>query len=206
MQREKFMTTNFQPNDILAKAEVLRGTLSTGFRDEIVKSLYAEAEAIAKRAVKTASDKKYDFDQKVDRLVTSPIFGLPIMLVLLGIVIWLTVIGANIPSQLIAKGLFWVETQAGALFDAWGVPWWITGFVWHGVYRGLAWVVSVMLPPMAIFFPMFTILEDLGYLPRVAFNLDWMFKKAGAHGKQALTMAMGFGCNAAGVVATRVID
>jgi ferrous iron transport protein B len=206
MQREKFMTTNFQPNDILAKAEVLRGTLSTGFRDEIVKSLYAEAEAIAKRAVKTASDKKYDFDQKVDRLVTSPIFGLPIMLVLLGIVIWLTVIGANIPSQLIAKGLFWVETQAEALFDAWGVPWWITGFVWHGVYRGLAWVVSVMLPPMAIFFPMFTILEDLGYLPRVAFNLDWMFKKAGAHGKQALTMAMGFGCNAAGVVATRVID
>jgi ferrous iron transport protein B len=78
--------------------------------------------------------------------------------------------------------------------------------VWHGVYRGLAWVVSVMLPPMAIFFPMFTILEDLGYLPRVAFNLDWLFRKAGAHGKQALTMAMGFGCNAAGVIATRVID
>ncbi|NMC79441.1 MAG: ferrous iron transporter B, partial [Chloroflexi bacterium] len=105
-----------------------------------------------------------------------------------------------------ARALFFVEDQAAALFTQWGLPWWVTGFIWHGVYRGLAWVVSVMLPPMAIFFPIFTILEDLGYLPRVAFNLDWLFKRAGAHGKQSLTMAMGFGCNAAGVIATRVID
>ena len=98
------------------------------------------------------------------------------------------------------------EDRAADLFTAIGIPWWITGFIWHGVYRGLAWVIAVMLPPMAIFFPIFTILEDLGYLPRVAFNLDWLFKKAGAHGKQSLTMAMGFGCNAAGVIATRVID
>ena len=195
-----------QPNEILAKAEALRGNLSTGFRDEIVRSLYIEAENIARRAVKTAKDKKYDLDQNIDRLVTSPIFGLPIMLLLLTLVIWITVIGANIPSQMIATALFWVEEQAANLFNAWGIPWWITGFIWHGVYRGLAWVVAVMLPPMAIFFPAFTIMEDLGYLPRVAFNLDWMFKKAGAHGKQALTMAMGFGCNAAGVIATRVID
>ncbi len=192
--------------DIIAKAETLRGDLSTGFRDEIVKSLYSEAETIARRAVKSTKDKKYDFDQKIDRIVTSPIFGLPIMLVILGIIIWLTVIGANYPSQMIANGLFWIEDQLVTLFNAWGVPWWITGFLWRGVYRGLAWVIAVMLPPMAIFFPMFTFLEDLGYLPRVAFNLDWMFKKSGAHGKQALTMAMGFGCNAAGVVATRVID
>jgi len=196
----------FQPQDVVAKAEALRGALSSGFRDEIVKSLYAEAETIAKRAVKSASDKKYDFDQKVDRLVTSPIFGLPIMLVVLAVIIWLTVQGANVPSQMIATGLFWVEEQASALFAAAGAPWWLTGFLWHGVYRGLAWVISVMLPPMAIFFPAFTILEDLGYLPRVAFNLDWLFKKSGAHGKQSLTMAMGFGCNAAGVVATRIID
>ncbi len=197
---------NINPNDILTKAESLRGTLSTGFRDEIVKSLYSEAETIAKRAVKKASEKKYDFDQKVDRLVTSPIFGLPIMLVMLAVIIWLTVIGANVPSAMLANGLFWIGDQAEALFNSLGVPWWITGFLWQGVYRGLAWVISVMLPPMAIFFPMFTFLEDLGYLPRVAFNLDWLFKKSGAHGKQALTMAMGFGCNAAGVVATRVID
>ena len=195
-----------QPNDILTKAEALRGTLSSGFRDEIVKSLYSEAEAIARRAVKTAKGKKYDLDQRIDRLVTSPIFGLPIMLLILGVVFWLTITGANVPSALLADGLFWIEDQAAALFTGWGAPWWLTGFLWHGVYRGLAWVVSVMLPPMAIFFPMFTILEDLGYLPRVAFNLDWLFKKAGAHGKQSLTMAMGFGCNAAGVIATRVID
>jgi ferrous iron transport protein B len=200
------MQQPINPNDVLAKAEALRGTLSTGFRDEIVKSLYSEAETIARRAVKAAKDKKYDLDQKIDRLVTSPIFGLPIMLIMLAVVIWLTVIGANVPSAMLANGLFWIEDQAVALFNNLGVPWWITGFLWQGVYRGLAWVISVMLPPMAIFFPMFTFLEDLGYLPRVAFNLDWMFKKSGAHGKQALTMAMGFGCNAAGVVATRVID
>ncbi|RME90737.1 MAG: ferrous iron transporter B [Anaerolineae bacterium] len=194
------------PEDVIAKAAELRGTLSSGFRDEIVKSLYSEAERIARRAVKHIGERRYDLDQKIDRLVTSPIFGLPIMLLLLAAIIWVTVIGANVPSDLIARALFWVEEQAAGLFDAWGLPWWVTGFVWHGVWRGLAWVVSVMLPPMAIFFPMFTILEDLGYLPRVAFNLDFLFKKAGAHGKQALTMAMGFGCNAAGVVATRVID
>lgn len=194
------------PNDILTKAESLRGTLSTGFRDEIVKSLYSEAETIAKRAVKTALTKKYDFDQKIDRLVTSPIVGLPIMLILLTIIIWLTVSGANVASAWIATVLFGIGDWGRALFNQIGMPWWITGFVWDGVYLGLAWVISVMLPPMAIFFPAFTFMEDLGYLPRVAFNLDWMFKKTGAHGKQSLTMAMGFGCNAAGVIATRIID
>ncbi|NWG34285.1 MAG: ferrous iron transporter B [Chloroflexi bacterium] len=198
--------TTIQPNDILAKAETLRETLSTSFRDEMVKSLYSEAEKIAKRAVKTVQEKKYDLDQKIDRLVTSPITGLPIMLILLGIVIWLTVSGANVASEAIANVLFGIGDGGRALFNQIGMPWWITGFLWDGVYLGLAWVVSVMLPPMAIFFPAFTFLEDLGYLPRVAFNLDWLFKKAGAHGKQSLTMAMGFGCNAAGVVATRVID
>jgi ferrous iron transport protein B len=195
-----------EANDILAKAESLRNSLSTGFRDEIVKSLYTEAENIAKRAVKTTSDKKYDVDQKIDRLVTSPYTGLPIMLLLLGIIIWLTVSGANVVSNWIAIVLFGIGDYGRALFNQIGMPWWITGFIWDGVYLGLAWVVSVMLPPMMIFFPAFTFLEDLGYLPRVAFNLDWMFKKTGAHGKQSLTMAMGFGCNAAGVIATRVID
>jgi len=194
------------PNDILAKAEALRGTLSTGFRDEIVKYLYSEAESIAKRAVKTVLDKKYDFDQKIDRLVTSPIVGLPIMLILLTIIIWLTVSGANVASAWIATVLFSIGDWGRALFNQIGMPWWITGLIWDGVYLALAWVISVMLPPMAIFFPAFTLLEDLGYLPRVAFNLDWLFKKTGAHGKQSLTMAMGFGCNAAGVIATRVID
>ena len=194
------------PNAILDKAAELRGTLSTGFRDEMVKSLYAEAETIANRAVQEKEGRSYDLDQRVDRIVTSPIFGMPLMLAILAVIIWITIVGANVPSNMIATALFWVEAQAAGLFEAWGAPWWLTGFIWHGVWRGLAWVIAVMLPPMAIFFPMFTFLEDLGYLPRVAFNMDFLFKKAGAHGKQSLTMAMGFGCNAAGIVATRIID
>ncbi len=191
---------------VLARADALQRTLGGNFRDELVEALYNDAEAIARRALKRTGPPRWNPDQMVDRLVTSRILGLPIMLILLALVFWITITGANYPSQLIADGLFWVEARASGLFDAWGVPWWITGFVWHGVYRALAWVVAVMLPPMAIFFPCFTILEDLGYLPRVAFNLDWLFRKAGAHGKQALTMSMGFGCNAAGVIACRVID
>jgi len=194
------------PQDVLDRAEKLRSQLFSGFRDEIVKSLYSEAERITQRTVQVDSTHKWDLDQRIDRIVTSPIFGLPIMLLLLAAVFWVTIVGANVPSGLIADGLFYVEDWAAALFTKLGIPWWITGFVWHGVFRGLAWVVAVMLPPMAIFFPIFTILEDLGYLPRVAFNLDFLFKRAGAHGKQSLTMAMGFGCNAAGVISTRVID
>ena len=200
------MNPTLTPQDILNTAEDLRPQLESGFRDELVKSLYSEAERIAQRAVTTSGVRKWDLDQRIDRLVTSPILGLPIMLVLLGAVFWVTIVGANVPSQMIGNALFAVEDWAAGIFTSLGLPWWLTGFLWHGVYRGLAWVIAVMLPPMAIFFPIFTILEDLGYLPRVAFNLDWLFKRAGAHGKQALTMAMGFGCNAAGVISTRVID
>lgn len=200
------MNTPVTPQDVLRRAEQLRPQLADGFRDEMVRGMYAEAERIANRAVHFKGDRAWDLDQRIDRLVTSPIFGLPIMLVMLAGVFWITIVGANVPSQVIASFLFAIEDLAAKLFTQLGAPWWLTGFLWHGLFRGLAWVVSVMLPPMAIFFPIFTILEDLGYLPRIAFNMDWLFKKAGAHGKQALTMAMGFGCNAAGVVATRVID
>jgi ferrous iron transport protein B len=189
----------------LQRAAELRQSLGVNFRDEAVRSIYGEAARIAARATK-ANSRRADFDQRIDRLVTSPVFGLPIMALMLGVVFWLTIAGANVPSAMLADGFFWFEDVAAGWFTSLGVPWWITGFIWHGVYKGLAWVISVMLPPMAIFFPMFTILEDLGYLPRVAFNLDFLFKSAGAHGKQALTMAMGFGCNAAGIIATRVIN
>jgi ferrous iron transport protein B len=189
----------------IRRAAALRQTLDASFRDEAVRSIYSEAARIAARVVRRAGG-RLDVDQRIDRLVTSPIFGLPIMGLLLAVVFWLTIAGANVPSALLASALFWVEDLGAGAFESVGLPWWVTGFVWHGVFRGLAWVVSVMLPPMAIFFPLFTILEDLGYLPRVAFNLDFLFRRAGAHGKQALSMAMGFGCNAAGVIATRVID
>jgi ferrous iron transport protein B len=191
---------------VIQRAEALRRGLTGNFRDEAVSSVYAEAERIARRVVRRSGTNPRDWDQRIDRIVTSPVLGLPLMLAILAVVFWLTIAAANVPSAMIATALFWFEDRAASLFDAIGAPWWLTGFIWHGVYRGLAWVISVMLPPMAIFFPLFTILEDFGYLPRVAFNLDFLFRRAGAHGKQALTMAMGFGCNAAGVIATRVID
>lgn len=190
---------------ILSQADALRRGLDTAFRDKIVRAIYTDAEVIAARAVKRRKG-GYPWDEWIDRVITSPITGIPIMLVGLALVFWVTVAGANYPSQVIAAVFFWIEEKASQLFTTFGAPWWLTGFIWHGVYRGLAWVVSVMLPPMAIFFPIFTILEDLGFLPRVAFNLDRLFRKAGAHGKQALTMSMGFGCNAAGVISCRIID
>jgi ferrous iron transport protein B len=191
---------------LLARADALRDRLTPEFRDRMVENLYNEAGRIARRAVQPGSGARPDWDERIDRLVTSPVLGLPLMALLMAAVFWMTITGANVPSQLIAQALFWIEDRMAFLFTLGGAPGWLTGFLWHGVWRGLAWVVSVMLPPMAIFFPVFTILEDLGYLPRVAFNMDWLFRKAGAHGKQSLTMAMGFGCNAAGVIATRIID
>jgi ferrous iron transport protein B len=191
---------------ILESAERLRRGLDVSFRDQIVEAIYSDAHTIADGAVRRGVPGGPTWDAKIDRIVTSRLWGFPIMLALLAGVLWVTIIGANYPSQAIAFVLFRVEDLAAGLFDSLGVPWWITGFVWHGVWRGLAWVIAVMLPPMAIFFPLFTILENLGYLPRVAFNMDWLFKRVGAHGKQALTMSMGFGCNAAGLIACRVID
>ena len=192
--------------DILGRVEEMQRDLDGSYRDEIVEAIYQDAEAITRKVVQTGETASYPWDQKLDRIVTSKIWGLPFMALLLAVVFWITISGANVPSAMLAEGLFWLGAQGVALFEALGMPWWVTGFIWHGVYRGLAWVIAVMLPPMAIFFPIFTILEDLGYLPRVAFNVDALFKKAGAHGKQALTMSMGLGCNAAGVVACRVID
>jgi ferrous iron transport protein B len=200
------MEGNLAAQDILTRSDALKRTLDVSFRDKIVESIYADAEAIASRVVHKEGTRRFDLDQRIDRIVTSKVWGLPLMALLLAGVFWVTIVGANVPSQILATALFWIEEQGAALFELIGMPWWITGFVWHGVYRGLAWVVSVMLPPMAIFFPIFTILEDLGYLPRVAFNVDKVFKVAGAQGKQALTMSMGLGCNAAGVIACRVID
>lgn len=145
-------------------------------------------------------------DRKLDTILISKHIGIPIMLVLLCGIFWLTITGANYPSKLLADGLFWVQDRLTDFFLWLGTPDWVHGVLVLGVYRVLAWVVSVMLPPMAIFFPLFTLLEDFGYLPRVAFNLDHQFKKAKACGKQALTMCMGFGCNAAGVIGCRIID
>lgn len=175
------------------------------FRDRIVASIYNQAEIIAKKVV-SKGNQKYDWDQKIDDIVTSRLWGYPIMLGLLGVVFWITLSGANYPSAMLAKIFFSLEPHLLNLLVAVDAPGWVGGVLVFGMYRTLAWVVSVMLPPMAIFFPLFTFFEDLGYLPRVAFNLDCLFKKCGTHGKQALTMCMGFGCNAAGVISCRIID
>ncbi len=193
---------------VLETVSDLRWRLPADFHDSIVAVIYRKAEAIAAAAGGTALARtKRTLDRTLDRLLTGPWTGFPVMLLILTVVFWLTIAGANVPSALLASLL--VDTvhpwlvQTGTSF---GMPWWLSGFLFDGVYLATAWVISVMLPPMAIFFPLFTLLEDFGYLPRVAFNLDAVFRRVGAHGKQALTMSMGFGCNAAGVIATRIID
>lgn len=174
--------------------------------DRIVKDIFLNAEKIARENVTTTGKKKIDWGEIFDNILTSRWLGYPIMLLMLGGVFWITITGANYPSSLLAEGLFWIEERLSELFLSFNSPAWLHGILVLGVYRTLAWVVSVMLPPMAIFFPLFTLMEDLGILPRIAFNLDNFFKRAGAHGKQSLTMSMGFGCNAAGVIAARIID
>ncbi|HHY91523.1 MAG TPA: ferrous iron transporter B, partial [Clostridiales bacterium] len=175
-------------------------------KDEIVSAIYQEAQAIAQKVVSTKKKRGKDWDAKLDAILTSRITGYPIMFLLLGAVFWITISGANLPSSLLSTFFFTIEDYLTRLFTALSAPEWLHGILVLGVYRTLAWVVSVMLPPMAIFFPCFTLLEDFGYLPRVAFNLDRLFQKAGAHGKQSLTMSMGFGCTAAGVIACRIIE
>ncbi len=174
-------------------------------RDSITSEIYKKVEDVTASHVKT-NQKKLNRDRIIDNYITSKRFGIPLMLLTLAVVFWITISGANYPSALLSNFFFMIEDKLTMLFDYLHAPALLHGILILGLYRTLAWVVSVMLPPMAIFFPLFTILEDLGYLPRVAFNMDHLFKKACAHGKQCLTMCMGFGCNAAGIIACRIIE
>lgn len=199
--------------DIAANAPYLRfqaavqsASETQGLLDGVATSIVRTAERIFKRTVRGPAAAGNSRERKIDAIVTSRVFGYPIMLGLLAVVFWLSIAGANYPSQWLAALLFRGEDLLAGLGIWARLQPWLYGVLIEGMYRTLAWVVSVMLPPMAIFFPLFTLLEDLGYLPRVAFNLDHCFKRAQAHGKQALTMCMGFGCNAAGVTACRIID
>lgn len=165
-----------------------------------------QAEQIAAECVRQPKGSARERDRKIDRILTGRLTAFPLMFLMLAIIFWLTIQGANYPSELLANGLFYIQDLLLDFMEYVNAPAFLTNMLVLGVWRTLAWVVSVMLPPMAIFFPLFTLLEDLGYLPRVAFNLDRCFKKCDACGKQALTMCMGFGCNAAGVVGCRIID
>ncbi len=193
---------------IIDLANELRWQAGDDFHDRLTEGIYADAASITQR-VEEKPDRKisYSFDRALDKVLTSRTYGFPIMIAVLSIILWVTIQGANYPSgalaSLLLDGLYPILKEVSKSI---GLIWWIDGLLTDGIYLAVAWVIAVMLPPMAIFFPLFTLLEDFGYLPRVAFNLDSLFKRAGAHGKQALTMSMGWGCNAAGVVATRIID
>ncbi|NLK71723.1 MAG: ferrous iron transport protein B [Clostridiales bacterium] len=196
-------------NEKLAEAKAFLANAGIGpdlLRDKLVSRIVLMAEEISNKAVTFEKETYNNMDRKIDGILTSRMFGIPIMIFLLGIILWLTITGANLPSQMLSNLLFWIEDLLTESFRWINAPSWAHGLFVLGMYRTLAWVISVMLPPMAIFFPLFTLLEDLGYLPRVAFNLDNFFKKACTHGKQALTMCMGFGCNAAGIIGCRIID
>ncbi len=199
-------TINKHGLSIIREIEPLLPGNVPNIKDRIVSGIYQQAEGISSQVVRTGNPYQAGLETRLDSILTSRWLGFPIMLLLLTLVLWITITGANYPSQLLASSLFWIEEQLLHLFAALSAPAWLTGILIQGMYRSLAWVVSVMLPPMAIFFPLFTLLEDLGYLPRVAFNMDNLFRRAGAHGKQCLTMCMGFGCNAAGVTSCRIID
>lgn len=189
---------------LLKKSHTLRSKIDQNIHDQYVENLYVKAAEIINETVKK-NPIRYLKDEKIDTILTSKLWGFPTMIALFTLVIWLTIEGANVPSGMLAS--LFLDTLYPILkqsTETW--PWWISGLLIDGMYLATVWVISVMLPPMAIFFPMFTLLEDLGYLPRVAFNLDGLFKKAGAHGKQSLSMMMGFGCNAAGVISARIID
>jgi len=214
---------------ILDRADKHHERFGWTVHDRVTEATYSRARAIVNKAIIRTHEGSPTWQQSLDRVLTSRVFGIPIMIALLATVFWITIVGANVPSGFLAGLLMkqgglseWFPGFIGVSAPSWlshslyeglhalanglSAPAWLSGFLIDGIYLGLAWVVSVMLPPMAIFFPLFTLLEDFGYLPRVAFNLDRVFRRVGAHGKQSLTMSMGFGCNAAGIIACRIID
>ena len=210
---EKHLDIDFSENLELEEIlKVLQNILNnsnitkTNFRDNITSSIMKKAEEVCKRVCKF-EDKSYsNRDKKIDKILTSKTFGIPIMILFLGIIFWITIVGANYPSQLLFSFFGYIQENLIDFANFINCPTWLSDMLILGVYRTLTWIISVMLPPMAIFFPLFTILEDLGYLPRIAFNMDGFFKKCCCSGKQMISMCMGFGCNAAGVVGCRIIN
>lgn len=210
-ESERFFGKN--PNDITEVSEAVERAksllaendiTSDCLKDRIVSCILLNAEEVCDEC--ECCEGCQNAFSRADRILTSRFLGYPIMLLMLLMIFWITIVGANYPSELLSTALFWLGDRLGELMTLLNAPEWLNGLLVDGAYRVLAWVVAVMLPPMAIFFPLFTLLEDLGYLPRVAYNLDKPFCKCKACGKQSLTMCMGFGCNAAGIVGCRIID
>lgn len=210
---EKYLNVDFANNKIIcsninkAKKILEKNAINaSSFKDIIVSTIMYYSEKISLDVTTCRRQNYSSRTHKIDKFLTSKLTGIPIMLLFFALIFWITITGANYPSQLLTRFFNYIEDKLVLLFEYFSSPSWLINIFIFGMYRTLAWVVAVMLPPMAIFFPLFTILEDLGYLPRIAFNLDNFFRKAYTSGKQALTMCMGFGCNAAGVVGCRIID
>ncbi|EGT3616059.1 ferrous iron transport protein B [Clostridium perfringens] len=187
------------------KDDINKNYKDKSIEDIIIKSIIKEAERLGNKVVK-AECEYTNTQRKIDKILVSKSTGIPIMIATLLIILWITITLANYPSEMLANMFGYGEYYIREFFAGLNLPSWIGGILIDGVYVTLAWIISVMLPPMAIFFPMFTLLEDLGYLPRIAFNLDKCFKKCCTCGKQALTMCMGLGCNAAGIIGCRIIN
>lgn len=196
----------FHSSKFLSRKIAVDKSLSQNEKDLILQEINSIADEIYKSCVSITDESYTSKDRKLDKLFTSKLTGIPIMLGLLGLIFWITIIGANYPSQWLSNIFTIIKENLVVLLEFIKCPVWLLGLLIDGIYTTLSWVVSVMLPPMAIFFPLFSILEDSGYLPRMAFNMDKCFKSCNAHGKQALTMSMGFGCNACGVIGCRIID
>ncbi len=182
------------------------GITKENFKEEIISTIVKDSEDIAKEVCNFKNKDYAKRDRKIDKILTSKKYGIPIMILFLIIIFWITIVGANYPSQFLFSLFGSIQEKLIAFANYINCPEWLSNMLILGVYQTLTWVISVMLPPMAIFFPLFTILEDLGYLPRIAFNMDGFFKKACCSGKQMITMCMGFGCNSCGVTGCRIID
>lgn len=180
--------------------------ISSTLKDEIVTTIVNKSAEINREVCTYTKENYSKFDRNIDKIITSKIFGIPIMIAFLGLIFYLTICGSNYPSSMLFNFFELIQEKLLIGLDYINCPQWLSDLLILGIFKTVTWIVSVMLPPMAIFFPLFTFLEDLGFLPRLSFNVDGFFKKAGTSGKQMITMCMGFGCNAAGVVGTRIID
>ena len=174
--------------------------------DDFIVNIVNKSAKISSQVCKYEKKDYNNFDRKIDKILTSKVTGIPIMILFLGIIFWLTIVGSNYPSKLLFGFFDFIQSKLLIFFDFIHSPEWLKNMIVLGIFQTVTWIISVMLPPMAIFFPLFTFLEDLGFLPRLAFNMDGFFSKALTNGKQMITMCMGFGCNAAGVVGTRIIE
>lgn len=203
--KEMFINNN-EIKTIIEKLNSEKNYSAEKNRDSIVETIMQKCEYIHSKTIVLENPEYNQKDRKIDRILTSKITGIPIMILLILLIFWLTIVGANYPSQWLTSFFNYLGTVITSGLQKISTPPILISALMDGIYKTTAWVVAVMLPPMAIFFPLFTLLEDLGYLPRIAFNMDNIFKKAHCHGKQSLTMCMGFGCNACGVTGCRIID